>query len=332
MTQMNDSLRMPSQVVISTGARLHFGLFAHGRTGEREFGGVGVMIDRPGFAIGVSPAARDELPGGPLQARIAALLERLRSASPAGTARTPLRIELQAASPRHAGLGSGTQLGMALAKSLSLLAGEPPPAAEELARRAGRGLRSALGLHGFAHGGLLVDEGQSRPGEIGPLLARVEVPADWRFVLVRPREAAGLSGSDEAGGFARLGPMPQTTTAELRRLALSEIVPAVTEHDFERAADSIQRFGQIVGSYFAPVQGGVLAHADMRELAKVLDARRIKGFGQSSWGPTLFILCPDEAFANRLLADLAAERSCSQCELTIAGPLNRGAEANVSDA
>ena len=220
---------------------------------------------------------------------------------------------------------------MALARSLSLLAGESAPSAEELARRAGRGLRSSLGLHGFAYGGLLVDAGQSRPGEIGPLEARVEIPADWRFVLVRPRDAAGLSGSDEAGGFARLGPMPQAKTAKLRRLALSEIVPAVTERDFARAADSIQEFGQIVGNYFAPVQGGVLAHPDMRELVRRLAARRIKGFGQSSWGPTLFILCPDEVFASQLLADLASEPPCSHCELTIAAPFNRGATALVSE-
>lgn len=332
MTRRNDCFRMPARITISTGARLHFGLFAHGRTGDREFGGVGVMIDRPGFVIDVSAAGEDDLGAGPWQPRIAALLERLRSTIPAGAARTPLKIEIRAASPRHSGLGSGTQLAMALAKGLSLLAGEAAPSAEELARRAGRGLRSSLGLHGFVHGGLLVDAGQSRPGEIGPLLARVEVPTGWRFVLLRPRDAAGLSGSDEAGGFARLGPMPQATTTELRRLTLSEIVPAVTECDFDRAADSIQQFGQIVGNYFAPVQGGVLAHPDMRELARRLATRRIKGIGQSSWGPTLFILCPDEAFASQLLADLATETSCTRCEMTIAAPFNRGADTSISNA
>jgi beta-ribofuranosylaminobenzene 5'-phosphate synthase len=328
---MNDARHMPAQVVISTGSRLHFGLFAHGRTGDREFGGVGVMIDRPGFVLRVSASANDILPAGPWQPRLAELLERLRADKSRGAVYAPVRIELHTAPPRHAGLGSGTQLAMALARGLSLLAGEAALSAEDLARRAGRGLRSALGLHGFVHGGLMVDAGQSRPGEISPLETRVDFPADWRFVLVRPRSATGLSGSDEAGGFARLGPMPQGTTADLRRLALTEIVPAAIERDFERAARSIQQFGQIVGHYFAPVQGGVLAHEAMRDLAGRLAVRGIGGCGQSSWGPTLFILRPDERIATQLLADLAAEPSCSQCELTIAAPLNRGAEAIVSE-
>src|SRR5262249_56784067 len=89
-------------------------------------------------------------------------------------------------SPPQAGLGSGTQLGMAVARALALAAGRPDLPAEMLARFVGRGLLSALGVYGFAHGGFLVDAGQKTHGTLAPLVARAEVPRDWRVVLMLP--------------------------------------------------------------------------------------------------------------------------------------------------
>src|SRR5262245_34483643 len=69
------------EIVVTTGARLHFGLFAHGQKGRRQFGGVGAMIDRPGFVIRATPAPIDEWQCGLWQARVAELLSRLRASS-----------------------------------------------------------------------------------------------------------------------------------------------------------------------------------------------------------------------------------------------------------
>lgn len=44
------------RVTVSTGSRLHFGLLTHRPKSGREFGGVGVMIDSPGWTITVSVA------------------------------------------------------------------------------------------------------------------------------------------------------------------------------------------------------------------------------------------------------------------------------------
>ncbi len=316
-------------VVVTTGARLHFGLLAHGLAGGREFGGIGVMIDRPGFVVRASAGSADELDCGPWQERVEKLVAVLRTADAKYTG--PVKLEIVESPPAHAGLGSGTQLGMAVARIMSVRAGESDVPAAELARRAQRGLRSALGLYGFEQGGLLVEAGQRRPGEISPLVARVEFPREWRFVLVRPRGAAGLSGVHEVNGFARLAPMSQAVTECLCRIALLEILPAVAEHDFAQAGESIGQFGRLVGEYFAPVQGGVFAHARMREVAIWLESRRIRGFGQSSWGPTLFVLCPNDQSASGLVNDLAHDAAGTDCELTVAAPLNGGARVEVTD-
>jgi beta-RFAP synthase len=318
-------------VVVTTGARLHFGLLAHGQAGCREFGGVGVMIDRPGFVIRATVGPVDKLACGAWHDRVESLLDALRSDGASSFFTGPLEFQIVQSPPAHAGLGSGTQLGMTLAKVLSVLAGESDISAADLARRARRGLRSALGLHGFEQGGLLVEAGQREPGEISPLVARVDFPAEWRFVLASPMGATGLSGADEMNGFARLAAMPQTVTDRLCQIALMEILPAAIDHDFAQASESIGQFGRLVGEYFAPVQGGVFADERMRRLAKVLEARGIRGFGQSSWGPTLFVLCPDSDFASRLAAQLANDPAGAECQFTIAAPLNQGATVQVND-
>ena len=294
------------------------------------------MIDRPGFVIRAASATVDELACGAWHGRVETLLarlrsDRLRSEGARNLFTGPLRLEIVTAPPAHAGLGSGTQLGMAVAKALSVLAGEPDMSAVELARRAGRGLRSALGLHGFQHGGLLVEAGQRGPGDISPLVAHADFPEHWRFVLARPAGATGLSGADEMNGFARLRPMPEAVTDRLCRIALMEILPSVIEQDVVQAGESIGRFGRLVGEYFAPIQGGVLADERMRRLARVLESRKIRGFGQSSWGPTLFVLCPDAELASQLARDLALDSAGADCEFTIAGPQNQGAKAEVID-
>lgn len=320
---------MTDEVVVTTGARLHFGFLAHGRPGERQFGGVGAMIDRPGFIVRVSRAPCDDIQCSSWNSRIESLLARLRAAGEPDVTSGPLHVEITGAPPEHAGLGSGTQLAMAVAKAVTVLRGDGDVPHAELARRVGRGRRSSIGLYGFQHGGLLIEAGKRSLDAIGPLVARADISEEWRFLLVRPLGASGISGTAESNELSRLPEMSAELTARLCALALTEIVPAVIERDFDTASRSIGEFGRLVGEYFTPVQGGIFADEKMRRLADVLMSRGIKGVGQSSWGPTLFVLCPDPAFARDLVDDLSIAPAAADCELTIAVPLNRGASVEV---
>ena len=311
-----------TEITIHTGARLHFGFFSYGQPTLRQFGGIGAMIDRPGFSLRVTRASVDSIRCGDWNGRVGSLLARLREISRVGA----LAVEANSTPPAHAGLGSGTQLGMALAQVVALLGGETDLSPETLALRSGRGLRSAIGLHGFIKGGLLVEAGQSATQRISPLAAHAEVPADWRFLLIRPTDSAGLSGADEACGFSKLSPMPIETTDRLCRLAIMEFLPAVIEADYLGACRALGEYGRQVGDYFSPVQGGVFAHPRMRLLGKQIAARGSEGFGQSSWGPTLFVLCENTGAAEQLKSDLSQYPEGINCDYTIAAPLNRGAE------
>jgi predicted sugar kinase len=144
------------------------------------------------------------------------------------------------------------------------------------------------------------------------------------MLLVRPRAACGLSGAAELAAFAELAPMPAATTDRLCRIVLLELLPAILEGDGPRCGEALYAFGYAVGEYFAPAQHGIYADPRMARLVEHLRQSGIRGVGQSSWGPTLFVLCPDETQAASLIADLA-KTEWSDCEYTIAAPLNTGA-------
>lgn len=302
---------MWNSISIRTGARLHFGLLAVQASAGRNFGGVGLMVDSPECHLTVVRSEQDEIHAdAELATRLAAWREAYRLRCPLSFRPDTCRIEIHSTIPMHAGLGSGTQTALALAAALANFAGESDIPATELARRVGRGVRSALGIHGFQHGGLLVEAGKQQSDEISPLITRLAFPSEWRFLLLTPPSDSGLSGDAERSAFMQLGQMATETTDRLCRIVLMDLLPAVTAHDFEATSTALFEFGRLNGNYFTPVQGGLFANSDMQETADWLIAQGCYGVGQSSWGPTLFALCRTQAEAESL-QHAVANRSIS---------------------
>ena len=318
---------MVTPVTVTTGARLHFGPLAAAGSNGGKFGGVGMMISAPGYVVTARPAESDSFVGDQASvARVAKFVSHIRDASPGDTKVASYQIEVREAIPSHSGLGSGTQLGLTVARALSELCGERDVSVETLARRAGRGLRSAIGLHGFARGGFLVDGGRAdQRDQLGTLVARYDFPPEWRLVLASPLQSSGLSGEDELRAFASQPPMSLALTSELCRIVLMDWLPALIEADFARFSTAMYEFGLAVGHFFEPVQGGVFAHPRMARLVEQLRARGFNGIAQTSWGPTLAILCANQAEAKQLADDYAHGGDWSDCEFRVVEPLNRGA-------
>ena len=111
-----------SQVVrVSAPSRLHFGLLSLGAQDRRQYGGAGVMIDAPGLRLSLRPAERLAA-AGPLAERALALARRF--AAQSGLGEEPsVQIDVEAAAPEHAGLGTGTQLALSIAAGIDRLAG-----------------------------------------------------------------------------------------------------------------------------------------------------------------------------------------------------------------
>lgn len=319
--------------VIRTGCRLHFGPFSVGGAGKRDFGGVGLMLRSPGVTLTVrklQEAFPDAWVGVPsaLRETFEVSLRRFRETAPFSHPVGPVVVSLDRAIDRHTGLGSGTQVALAFAKALSSLFGPTSQDAVALAKRVGRGLRSAIGIHGFALGGLLIDAGKATAEAPGTLAARIDFP-DWGILLATPRQAEGLSGDAERHAFSHLPPMPSATTERLCRIALLEWLPAAREKDFAGTSAALREFGRTVGDYFAPAQGGVFAHPLLRELESELQSRGIAGVAQSSWGPTIAILLPTLGEAESLAAELGRHHRWSDCLFHATVAKNDGASAEI---
>lgn len=320
---------MPRQVLVTAPARLHFGLFALAASPgaqQRSYGGVGVMVDQPRIEVLIGESHSFEV-SGPLADRAQAFARRwaeFYSQSLQG-----INLTIVAAPPDHVGLGTGSQLGLAVSAGLTAFHGLPVPAVDELARSVGRGLRSAVGAYGFTLGGLIVDRGKL-PGEfLSPLDCRLELPADWRFLLVRPRQGAGLSGERERVAMDDAARDLSSLTQRLVAEARDALIPAAASANFTDFADSLGRYCKLAGQFYLDVQGGPYNGPVVTALAARIRALGHVGLGQSSWGPTLFVACENEATANGLARDLQA--SGDNLQITITGVSNMPAQVLVRE-
>lgn len=314
---------MSRRVVVTAPARLHLGMFSFGRPDVRQFGGVGLMVDAPATRVEVATGDRFST-SGPQCDRVEQVVQRAVSSGLLAAA-PPCTLRILEAPPPHVGLGSGTQLALAVATGLLAFAGEAMPTGIELAGRLGRARRSAVGSYGFDRGGLIVEAGKYADESNSPLVARVELPPEWRFVLILPRGAQGLSGGDEQRAFDSLPPVPEETTNRLCREALLELVPAAQCGDFGRFSESVYRFGKLAGSCFAAAQHGAFASADVERLVKSIRALGIRGVAQSSWGPTVMAVVSTQADAQDLRSALTRKLDGGGYEVLVTRPNHGGA-------
>ena len=314
-------------VEVTTGSRLHFGLMSFGRGGVRQFGGVGAMIEEP--ALKLRLASAEELTvTGPAADLVRAHVEAVAQAEWFGR-RPTCCIEVHAAPTAHVGLGSGTQLALGVVAGLNELYDRAPLSPTQLAQTVGRGRRSAIGLYGFLQGGLIAEAGKLTEEEISPLVSRVEIPREWRFLLVRSDDSEGLSGDAERQAFARVPLVSAEATARMCRAAMLGLLPAAVQNQHEQFSQSLYEFGQEAGACFAPLQGGIYASKRAAKIVQTLRDLRITGVGQSSWGPTVFAVLDSQRAAESVVERLRSSTPFRDATCVISPPRNEGARIEV---
>lgn len=285
------------EVRVTAPARLHLGFLDMNGGLGRRFGSLGLTLDGLATTVRVRPSDRLRASGPSADRALKAaraLCERFRWPAAAD-------ITLEGAIPEHVGLGSGTQLGLAVGVALAHLHGRALPV-RTVAAELERGARSGIGIGAFENGGVILDGGRGPDGQPPPIIARLPCPERWRVLLILHRDGQGLHGGDEVQAFKALPPFPAEQAAHLCRLTLMTALPALAEGDalaFGRAVGELQR---TVGDHFAPVQGGRFTSPAVVDALAWLEAEGIPGVGQSSWGPTGFAIVGDPAEAEALLA------------------------------
>jgi beta-RFAP synthase len=272
-----------SEIVVTAPARLHFGMLDPAGLGVRRFGGFGVGIESPRVVVTVRPRPGDEVVVTGSQAERAATFAR-RAWSRLGIG-GGVEVDVREAIPSHMGLGSGTKLGLAIARGLAELA-DAAAGPEQLAAASGRAARSSVGVWTFAAPGLVIEAGVTDENSVSPLVARHPMPARWRCVLALPLGVEGLSGDAEERFFGRLRARTNGEPS-VARLLVTSLLPGLLAGDIDEFGGALTEIQHAMGSIFASQQGGVF-HPRAAPLIDALQTMGVGAVGQSSWGPTVY--------------------------------------------
>ncbi|KQT69988.1 MULTISPECIES: beta-ribofuranosylaminobenzene 5'-phosphate synthase family protein [unclassified Aureimonas] len=308
-------------ISVSAPARLHLGfLDMHGGLG-RLFGGIGMALSAPATRISISPSDQT-IVEGPDRTRARWHLEAMRSRL--GIDQLHHHLVIEETIPHHCGLGSGTQLALAVAAALRTLEGidlDPEGDAAYL----GRGARSGVGAGFFLEGGVLVDGGKGRGDSPPPVIARLPFPAAWRVILAFDPASQGMHGGAETDAFKALPLFPERDAADICRLVLMQALPGLAESDITAFGRAIAEIQIRVGRHFQPAQGGIYSSPRVAAAMQRLTVAGAHGAGQSSWGPTGFAFAASQAEAEALVAQLDGDREGAGLDIRIVEGRNTGA-------
>ena len=244
---------------VSVSGRLHFGFqnlsLAHGRL----YGGVGVAVDEPRLTLRAERADGVTCDDDAARPYVERVVDHL------GLPGASVTVDRDI--PRHAGLGSGTQLALA---SLVAVAGAYDRSVDprEHAPALDRAGRSGVGVAAFERGGFVVDGGHptelftTAPPDTGewsvpPVIARHDLPTKWRFVLAVP-DGEGESGEDEDESMRSVVERADPGIAEnIARLVTQELLPGAATGDRVGFGGAIARLSRLNGAWYADEQGGV---------------------------------------------------------------------------
>ena len=308
------------QARVTATARLHFGFLDPSGRGELPFGSFGLSLDRPKTRLVLQPA-RSFQASGPERERA---LRYLKNMAQSACIDAAYKLHIEEAIPPHAGLGSGTQLAVAVGSAFAALENLSLDAAD-IAGRLGRGARSGIGIATFAQGGAVLDSGPKH-GELPELVSRVPFPAEWRVLLIVDHQSSGLAGSNENAAFDALPAFPRSKTAELQQRIAESALPALAARDFAQFCAEVGYLQACMGEYFAPLQGGAYTSPQVSEVLAWLGAQGVTGLGQSSWGPTGFAFFASESEGEAAAAEARARAGHKGVSFELARGRNEGAK------
>lgn len=256
--------------------------------------------------------------GTQLACAVAAGLELFRRGRPSRNFTGTLQASVSAAGASTADGGAAQASQASIAEGWrSMLSARPPISTRWLAQAADRGLRSAIGLFGFMHGGLILDEGyavSAAPAanvhhasrhSVRPLAAQnTSIAPDWRVVLIAPQHRQAVSGAKEAEWMAELGSLPNLHRNDILALAQEAFTLAPHSDRFVDFTHCLDQYMELAGQLFSRYQGGLYNGEDVATAVECARRIGLRGVGQSSWGPTVFGFAKNQAMAQHYAAQL----------------------------
>jgi beta-ribofuranosylaminobenzene 5'-phosphate synthase len=314
------SSAISATIRVTAPARLHLGFLDLNGDLGRRFGSIGLAVDQPLTELTLTRAPAHSARGFESK-RTLALVRKFASDTPG----SGYAVDVRTAIPAHTGLGSGTQLALAVGAAIARMEGRQLSTAD-LAALGERGARSGIGLAAFASGGFIVDGGKGADDRPPPVTLRSDFPDDWRVMLILDERRAGVSGEAELTAFADLPEFPLSAAAHICHLVLMKLVPGLKEGDIAAFGSATTEIQEIVGAHFATKQGGTMwTSPAVGRLASRMRELGATGVGQSSWGPTGFAFVDSPDAAERLYHSLIEDAKADGLNILVARGRNTGA-------
>ncbi|MEI6747230.1 MAG: beta-ribofuranosylaminobenzene 5'-phosphate synthase family protein [Methylococcaceae bacterium] len=311
-----------SSISVIAPARLHMGFLDLSGALGRHFGSIGVALSEPVTKLVITSAKEKIVTNKRAEKCLIAFCETFNVS-------TNVQIEVIEAIPEHVGLGSGTQMALAVGAGLNAFY-DLGLSVRDIAATMDRGLRSGIGIGVFEQGGFVVDGGRGENTITPPMLAHFDIPETWRFILVLDQRGQGLHGQQETQAFKNLPPFPRCEAERLSYLLLMQALPAIAENNLGRFGEVITELQRTVGEHFSPAQGGVFTSIDVAAAMNFLTTNGAVAIGQTSWGPTGFCLIEGDETAEKLVEQAKIIFAETPLQFKVVSARNRGGEVVVN--
>ena len=311
-------------IKITAPARLHLGFVGLEGQSAKTHGALGLAIDQPATVLEAHHYPKWKVSGIALNKAV----KYMNTVRAAFALRQPIYINSIQSIPEHIGLGSGTQLALSVATVCIQLNGHDV-SPEKISGLLGRGTRSGIGTAAFSKGGFLVDCQAEKNQYARAISKRIEFPEGWRMILIIDETYQGIHDESEVNAFESLGGFSTKLSADLKGVLLNQVVPALEVRDITAFGSGISLIQKQVGDFFKPVQGGRFLSQQVAEILDYAERNGAAGIGQSSWGPTGFIIIEGTAAALRMKSNLENLSRGSDVRFEVRAPRNSGATVEV---
>lgn len=239
-------------MLITARYRIHINSIDLNGTSQRCCGGIGFAVQQPALRLRIETSSANRM----ITSHGAEAKEYLARVRAVERFHQQLRVEEIEAVRPHIGLGSFTQLKLAVLKAVRTYKGQYLNEAS-IPAELRIGTTSGVGLGTFLYGGFILDGGYrvgrglqktingEAAGKPAPVLARYSLPQDWGVLLALPKTLQSLSGSWEEEFFDSITPIPQNETREIAYRILLGILPAIREADYDGFVESIKLVCQL---------------------------------------------------------------------------------------
>lgn len=304
------------EVIVNAGSRLHTGFHIIGDKIHRiEYAGAGFYVENPNIRVRVKECSEPIYEGPPeFRDPVAQVIEKTGFAG---------CVQIEGAPRRHSGLGSTTQVMLALYHGIKLLRREgitDRALLEAGFKLIGRTKASTVGTLLYVYGGFVSGVGLPLPS--GYSVLRLPIPSDWRFIIVIPDVAKGLSEEEEERHLDSPKPTPQGVR-QLMAIGFHYLVMGMVRRDLDLVLDGLRNMQTATGIYFSSIQGGVYRS----DVARIVDEASRDGIilAQSSWGPTLYtITTVDSAESDRKTLEMILREVGIRGKVIVSRPRNMG--------